>query len=61
LPRFAPVRPGDMKFGLASIEKIKTDLGYSPKVKLREGISEIIDKASAKRSEAVLRVRKEVP
>jgi nucleoside-diphosphate-sugar epimerase len=40
---FAPSRTGDMKLGLASIDKIKGVLGYSPKIGMREGLEQVID------------------
>ena len=40
---FAPSRVGDMKLGLASIDKIKAALGYAPKIRMREGLSEVIE------------------
>jgi UDP-glucose 4-epimerase len=43
---FAPNRPGDMKLGLASIDKIKAALGYSPKVAMQQGLVEVIESLS---------------
>lgn len=40
---FAPSRPGDMKLGLASIDKIKATLGYRPKVDMNTGLVEVIN------------------
>jgi nucleoside-diphosphate-sugar epimerase len=40
---FAPSRPGDMRLGLASIDKIKTILGYNSRVQMTEGLKEIIE------------------
>ena len=39
---FAPARAGDMKLGLASIDKIKASLGYSPKIVMQQGLVEVI-------------------
>ena len=40
---FAEPRAGDMKLGLASIDKIKSVLGYRPKVAMQEGLVEVIE------------------
>jgi UDP-glucose 4-epimerase len=40
---FAASRPGDMRLGLASIDKIKTILGYNSCVQMTEGLKEIIE------------------
>ena len=37
-PRFTPVRPGDVYKSLADISKIKSMLGYKPKVNFEEGL-----------------------
>jgi nucleoside-diphosphate-sugar epimerase len=42
---FAPPRPGDMKFGLASIDKIRQMLGYKPQFSMQIGLQEVIDSA----------------
>jgi UDP-glucose 4-epimerase len=39
---FAPTRAGDMKLGLASIDKIKGALGYVPKVGMHSGMVEVL-------------------
>ena len=39
---FAPMRPGDVKDGRASIRKIQDILSYSPRVSLKEGLNELI-------------------
>ncbi|HJS82800.1 MAG TPA: NAD-dependent epimerase/dehydratase family protein [Nitrososphaera sp.] len=39
---FAPARAGDMKLGLASIDRIKASLGYSPKIVMQQGLVEVI-------------------
>jgi UDP-glucose 4-epimerase len=41
--RFAPTRPGDVKFGKASIVKAREVLGYAPKVRFEEGLVEVVD------------------
>jgi UDP-glucose 4-epimerase len=40
---FAPARAGDMKLGLASIDKIKAILGYRPKMAMQHGLIEVIE------------------
>lgn len=40
---FAPPRVGDMKLGLASIDKIKAALGYAPRIRMRDGLAEVIE------------------
>ncbi len=41
--KFEPPRAGDVKFGLASIDKIKNSLGFVPKVKITEGLVDVAD------------------
>ncbi|HXV46223.1 MAG TPA: NAD-dependent epimerase/dehydratase family protein, partial [Nitrososphaera sp.] len=36
--QFTPPRPGDTKFGLASMDKIRAVLGYDPKVEMQGGL-----------------------
>jgi UDP-N-acetylglucosamine 4-epimerase len=40
---YGPFRKGDIPHSLASIEKIKTLLGYSPRVSIQEGIQKTVD------------------
>jgi UDP-N-acetylglucosamine 4-epimerase len=40
---YGPFRKGDIPHSLASIEKIKTHLGYSPSVSIQEGIQKTVD------------------
>lgn len=40
---FAPPRPGDVRFGIASIDKIKTQLHYTPSITMEDGLSELVD------------------
>jgi nucleoside-diphosphate-sugar epimerase len=35
--------PDDVRDSLAGLEKVKKDLGYSPKVSIREGISKTLE------------------
>jgi UDP-glucose 4-epimerase len=44
--QFAPPRPGDMKLGLASIDKIRAVLGYDPKVQMQQGLKGVIESIS---------------
>lgn len=41
--QFAQPRPGDMKLGLASIDKIRAVLGYDPKVQMQHGLKSLIE------------------
>ncbi|MHA1506959.1 MAG: GDP-mannose 4,6-dehydratase [Candidatus Asgardarchaeia archaeon] len=45
-PIIKPMRKGDIKRSVANIEKAKKILGYKPKVKLSEGIREILERPS---------------
>jgi len=42
-PTFAPPRPGDVRSGSGSIERITSVLGYRPRVHLREGLAALVD------------------
>lgn len=44
--QFAPTRPGDMKLGLASIDKIRAVLGYDAKVQMQQGLKGVIESIS---------------
>jgi UDP-glucose 4-epimerase len=39
----APSRPGDTKIGIASIDKIKSRLGYHPRVRMEQGLAAVIE------------------
>jgi len=41
--RYGPVRPGDGRFGSASIKKISKALGYRPSVDLESGLYELVE------------------
>jgi len=41
--RFGPHRPGDVKFGLSDISKIKKILGYEAKITLKNGLVNLIE------------------
>lgn len=41
--KFAPPRAGDVKFGLASVDKIKNSLGFVPKTNIAEGLVDVAD------------------
>ena len=47
-PVYAPRRPGDIKYSLADISRIKKALGFTPKIRVEEGIKELIGKALGK-------------
>lgn len=40
--KFGPPRDGDVKFGVASIDKIKNALGFEPKISISEGLAEVV-------------------
>jgi len=40
--RFAPPRPGDVKFGLAESDKIMNTLGFAPKITISEGLTDVV-------------------
>jgi UDP-glucose 4-epimerase len=42
-PQFAPSRPGDIKLGLASIDKIRAVLGYDAKIQMQQGLQGLIE------------------
>jgi UDP-glucose 4-epimerase len=44
--QFAPARPGDMKLGLASIDKIRAVLGYDSKIEMQQGLRGVVDSIS---------------
>ena len=52
--KFAPPRVGDVKFGVASIAKIKKVLGYERKVSMKDGLAELIEDFRAKRAIEVM-------
>lgn len=45
-PQFAAPRQGDMKLGLASIDKIRAVLGYDPKIQMQQGLKGVIESIS---------------
>jgi nucleoside-diphosphate-sugar epimerase len=40
---FGPSRPGDLRFGVASIDKIKNSLSFTPKISIDKGLMELIE------------------
>jgi nucleoside-diphosphate-sugar epimerase len=42
-PEYAVPRPGDIKHSLADLSRARTELGYTPSVLLREGLSRTIE------------------
>jgi len=42
-PKYAPPRPGDVKFSYADISKAQRILGYNPSVELDEGLANLIE------------------
>ena len=47
--KFAPARVGDVKDGKASIDKIRSALGYEPRITLRDGLIELVNYMQQKR------------
>ncbi len=41
--KFAPLRPGDVKFGIASVDKIKSTLGFTPKTEISDGLADVTE------------------
>lgn len=41
-PLYGPTRAGDVKHSLASIERARTELGYTPRVDFREGLEKTV-------------------
>ncbi|MDE1829668.1 MAG: NAD-dependent epimerase/dehydratase family protein [Thaumarchaeota archaeon] len=41
--KFGPSRPGDIRYGAASIDRIKNGLGYAPKISMEEGLSGLVE------------------
>ncbi|SRR5579875_648038 len=41
--RFGPIRSGDVKFGTASVEKIKKVLGFAPRVDISNGLAGLVE------------------
>ncbi len=48
LPQFADPAMGDVRIGAASIDKIKKSMGYNPRVRLDEGLAELVDETAKK-------------
>ncbi len=46
--KFAPARPGDVRFGMASIEKIERTLRYRRTVTVEQGLQELLHHAAAR-------------
>lgn len=53
-PQYAPTRPGDVKFGLASIDKIKNQLGFEAKVSLVKGMADVVDYIRSKTASQII-------
>ncbi len=41
--KFAQTRPGDVKFGLAAIDKIRKSLEFEPKILISEGLAGVVE------------------
>jgi nucleoside-diphosphate-sugar epimerase len=46
--KFGPPRPGDVKFGFASIDKIRTALGFEPKFTVSNGLVDVVEYIKSK-------------
>lgn len=42
-PKFAPTRPGDVRYSLADISRTRADLGYNPDVSFAEGLAKTVE------------------
>ncbi len=49
-PEFGPPRPGDITDSLASVDAIRTDLGWQAAVPLDEGLAKMVDERLANAS-----------
>ena len=52
--RFSPPRAGDVKFGVASIEKIQNLLGFCPQVDMAKGLVGVVDYIKSSPKERVM-------
>jgi UDP-glucose 4-epimerase len=41
--KFGPTRLGDVKFGLASIDKVRDILGFEPRVTISDGLEDVVN------------------
>lgn len=46
--KFGPIRPGDVKFGLANAQKIVDSIGFAPKISLSDGLSDVVQHIRSK-------------
>ena len=46
--KFGPPRAGDVKFGLATIDKIKNALGFEPRVTISNGLADVVEYLKSK-------------
>jgi UDP-glucose 4-epimerase len=51
---YRPRRPGDVPHSLASLERARTELGYEPRIDLREGLTRTIEHYREQRAAAAL-------
>src|SRR5487761_297176 len=52
-PKFADPALGDVRIGTASIDKIKKSMGYNPRVRLDEGLAELVRERRKKTENSV--------
>lgn len=48
-PKFGPAREGDIKYGAASADKIKSDLGFEQRISMREGLADVVQYLKTKK------------
>jgi nucleoside-diphosphate-sugar epimerase len=41
--KFGPPSPGDIRFGIASIDKIRNTLGFAPKISIEQGLVGVVE------------------
>jgi len=52
--KFGPTRAGDVKFGLATIDKIRNVLGFEPGITISEGLIDVVEYAKSKLADKII-------
>jgi nucleoside-diphosphate-sugar epimerase len=52
--KFEPPRPGDVKFGVTSINKISSMLGYKPSITIKKGLSGVVDFLKSRKEDEMI-------
>ena len=52
--KFGPTRAGDVKFGLATIDKIRNVLGFEPRITISEGLIDVVEYAKSKLADKII-------